>query len=407
MGAVIIMVLGVLIRIIYILNTTVYERGHDVGAYTSLTDGIVNPGHLGYIEYLVKFNHLPDFDPFSLYSYYHPPLHHFLASLVVRASLALGATYDAAFENIQFLLVFYQLIILVLAYLIFKRFTSKESHILAPLSIIAFHPGLIYMCGSVNNDTLSLLFEVLVIYFALRWMENYNVRYLLLTGLSIGLGMCTKISVGIMALPVGLIMLGYLVKMLKEKRLLRCIREYILFAVVTLPVGLFFTVRNYILFNTKPGIASATPEDIKYMGQYSVIERLGIPKSLGLSYPFHNIYGSESSNVWLILFRTSVFGEMRPDVEGLSLIGCRIAFITSVILGIGLTLLALIMFIRLIFIKDGRAEGIFLLSGLLTVLLSYILFVLKYPYTCSCDFRYVALSLLYSGIGLSMAFKHE
>ena len=85
-----VIVLSAIIRLWYILITDVGVRQHDLGTSTSLYDNIINPGHLGYVEYLVKFKALPDFNPFSVFSYYHPPLHHIVAAFFLKAADILG-----------------------------------------------------------------------------------------------------------------------------------------------------------------------------------------------------------------------------------------------------------------------------------------------------------------------------
>ena len=52
-------------------------------------------------------------------------------------------------------------------------------------------------------------------------------------------------------------------------------------------------------------------------------------------------------------------------------------------------------------IKKGDKElGIFLLVGYVMVVLTFILFVIKYPFTCSANYRYVVIGLLFTAISL-------
>ena len=50
--------------------------------------------------------------------------------------------------------------------------------------------------------------------------------------------------------------------------------------------------------------------------------------------------------------------------------------------------------------KGNRELGVFLLVGYVLVVLTFIAFIIKYPYTCSANFRYVVVGLLFSVIGL-------
>lgn len=390
---------GILIRLIYIINTSVYERSHDVGAYSSLTDSLVNPGHLGYIEYIAKFGHLPDFDPFSIFSYYHPPLHHILGALVVKVSSFFTDSIDTCFENIQYLVLLFSIVTLIFSYKILKEVCNRSWQLILGLMLITFHPSMILMCGYVNNDMLTVMFETIGIYFTLRWMKTYSFKFLLLMALSLGLGMCTKISAVVIAFPMGILMLLHLIDEIRDKHIGKCIKQYLVFGFISIGLGLSWTVRNLVFFGTKPGIASATPEDIKYMGGYSIATRLGIPLNWGLDYPFHNEYGSVSDNVWLILFKTSIFGEIRPDIPDFVILLSRIALVVTVVLGIVLTILTVYVCLREI-INGDRKLGIFMFFGWTAVMLTYVAFVIKYPYTCSCDFRYIIISLLFGAMSI-------
>lgn len=391
--AAVIILLGTAARLIYVLNTSVYERTHDAGYYSVLTDGIVNPGHLGYIEYFAKFKQMPDFDPFTHFSYFHPPVHHFLASLVVRASVRFGASIDAAFENVQFLTLFYSFVSMILVYLILKEVPVRKSSgyaVLLPLFLYCAHPGTVYMAATVNNDMMTVMMEFFVVLFFLRFIRTNKNSFLYLTALFLGLGMLVKISVVILAFPIGLVLF------LRRKGRFY---PYLVFFLLSVPLGLSFTIRNFIRFHQKPGISSATPDSFLYMGGYSLKERLGIPSSLGLDYPFHSVYAKDSPNVWVILFKTSLFGEIRPDVTGMSLSLCRALYILAIVLGLLFALFSLVM--NLYGIRKGdRDVSLFLLGGYFIFMASYVAFVIKYPYTCSCDFRYVVATFLFGLTGL-------
>ena len=99
--------LGVLLRCGYVLLSGLYDRQHDAGAYTGMGTDFINPGHIGYIEYIYKFHKLPDLNPYELFAYYHPPLHHFISFLWLQLNIFAGVAEDLAFENLQILPLFY------------------------------------------------------------------------------------------------------------------------------------------------------------------------------------------------------------------------------------------------------------------------------------------------------------
>ncbi|MBR3635267.1 MAG: hypothetical protein IKN47_03645, partial [Lachnospiraceae bacterium] len=115
----------------------------------------------------------------------------------------------------------------------------------------------------------------------------------------------------------------------------------------------------------------------------------------------HSKYAKASTNVWLIDLKTSFFGEMRPDIDTTGLVFSRITMIIGLLTSVMMFVVMIYSFIRLI--NTNVSLGVFLLSAFLTVILSFIAFVIKYPYTCSCDFRYIASTLIFSSIALSVS----
>ena len=99
--------LGILLRCGYVLLSGLYDRQHDAGAYTGMGTDFVNPGHIGYIEYIYKFHRLPDLNPYELFAYYHPPLHHLISFLWLQLNIFFGVAEDLAFENLQILPLLY------------------------------------------------------------------------------------------------------------------------------------------------------------------------------------------------------------------------------------------------------------------------------------------------------------
>ena len=390
-----------IIRIIYVFNTTVGQRQHDLGYATYLDDGIINPGHLGYVEYIAKFRHLPDFDPFSIFSYYHPPLHHVIAAIVVDIAHSLGVSEPAVYEFIQLPTCIYGCLAVYVAFLILKSLTDDERQLLIPLSLVAFHPGLIYMCGTVNNDMLAALLSFLCIYNTLKWIQSdHQLKYLIFMALSIGIGLISKLNVAVLIFPMGAVMLYRLVRTLKTGSAARCIREYLLFALISMPIGLSWSIRNLIRFSVKPGISSATPESNQYLGSYPLSEIIGLPVKSSISFPFHSENAVYCHNAWSILFKTSLFGETFPeDITRPMLLFCQAAFVIAVLIAFICAILSIVR--PVIYIRQGDRElGIFLLTGYTSLLAAYIFFVIKYPYTCSCDFRYVPTALIYASVAL-------
>lgn len=390
---------GVIIRSFYVVFTGVTDRQHDEGYFSGLSDDLINPGHLGYIEYLCKFGHLPDFSPYELFSYYHPPVHHIISCLFINLQLLFDVNERLAFENIQALTFLYSSLCLPVAYGILKKIKCTDTCMILAMALLTFHPGMIYMSASVNNDMLCTLLTFACFYFSLEWMQNKTLPNLIKIALTLGFGMITKLNSAVMAFPLAVVFLMHFVSECKEKRALKAIKEFAIFGILTAGIGLSWVIRNLVFYNTNPGVPVVTEESIMYIGDLSVWNVYVLPQALELDYPFHTLNGEQICNIWQILFRTSLFSEIRPELPDFLMMGCRIALLLAMILGTIFFFVTIVMQIREI--KKGDKElGIFLLVGYVMVVLTFILFVVKYPFTCSANYRYVVVGLLFTAISM-------
>lgn len=388
-----------IIRLIYIIITPVGTRQHDLGYATRLDDGLINPGHLGYVEYIAKFHHLPDFDPFSIFSYYHPPVHHIIASFFLTGGKALGINEPKLYELIQIPCLIYSILTIIITYYTFKLFSKNEKYIIIPLLFVALNPGLIYMTGSINNDMFATMLAFLAVYLSIKWIVlGYKNRHLFEMALCIGFGMIVKPNVVVLAAPMAIVMLMHFIDEIKAGRLKNCIGKYCIFALLSIPIGLSWTIRNIIRFGVTPGVPASNP--LQYYGDYPLWELLGIPVKSAIAFPFHAEKAAYCHNAWQILIKTMLFTEIWPiDISKPMLLLCQVLYVSSFIIIIALFISSIAH--SIIRIKKGdTAVGSFLLSGIITVFITYIMFILKYPSTCSCDFRYVAVSLLFFGISI-------
>lgn len=390
---------GIIIRSFYVIFTGVSDRQHDEGYFSGLSDDLINPGHLGYIEYLCKFGHLPDFSPYQLFSYYHPPVHHIISCLFIDLQLLFDVNERLAFENIQALTFLYSSLCLPVSYQILQKIKCSNTCMILAVALLTFHPGMIYMAGSTNNDMLCTLLTFTCFYFSLEWMENKTLSNLVKIALSLGFGMITKLNCAIMAFPLAAVFLLHFISECKAKRTLKSIKEFAVFLVITAGIGLSYVIRNLVFYDTNPGVPVVTEESILYLGDLPLLHTYLFQPQLHLNYPFHSLDGEQICNIWQILFRTSLFDEIRPALSDFLLIACQTVLILAMTLGFIFFFVTIIMQIREI--KKGDKElGIFLLTGYVMVVLTFILFVVKYPFTCSANYRYVVIGLLFTAIAM-------
>lgn len=404
-----IILIGMIFHCCYVLLSGLYERQHDEGVYTGIASSQINPGHIGYIEYIYKFHQLPDMNPYELFSYYHPPLHYVLGGIWVILLTTFGMAEDLAFENLQALPLFYSGLLMFVTYLILKKAGAKGRYLYAGLFLTVMHPALVLLSGSINNDMLSTLLLACCILSTLCFIRERSLKNLILIAFSIGFGMLCKINTVIMAFPVGLVFLMDFIGVIRSresKEIIQRIRHYILFCLTSAVIGLSWIVRNLIRFHVKPGISSATETSVMYTGNYSVWERVGVPAFTDwhFEFPFHPLSGDVIHNTWVIMFQTSLFGEIYPmGLAGVLSVFCQTAYITAIIFAFLSAFHFLIMQYRK-FRSQKQVyvyDAVFLSAGYLIFLLSFAVFALKYPYTCSSDFRYIVICLVYIAIGLA------
>lgn len=401
---------GMLFHCSYVLLSGLYDRQHDEGFYTGIATTQVNPGHIGYIEYIYKFRKLPDMNPYELFSYYHPPLHYVISGLWLILLTSLGMTQNLAFENLQILPLLYSGLFMLVSYHILKITGACKKALYAGLFLVAMHPALTIMSGSVNNDMLSTLLLSCSILTTLRWLRDKNLKNLILLALSIGFGMLCKINTVLIAFPVGILFLIDFIQTIRTKNrqnICRSVKNYVLFGLTSGAIGLSFIIRNLLKFHVKPGISSATETSVMYTGDYSLWARLGIPafSDWHFSFPFHPLSGDVIHNTWVIMFQTSLFAEEFPvELTGIPLFLCQFTYIAAILFATGSGVLFLIvqcLKLRTGLTKTTGLEALFLSTGYLTFLISFAAFSIKYPYTCSSDFRYIIICLVYIAIGLA------
>lgn len=400
---------AMLLHCCYVLLSGLYDRQHDEGVYTGIATTQINPGHLGYIEYIYKFHALPNINPYELFSFYHPPLHFIISALWITLLTALGMPEDLAFENLQILPLFYSGLLMLVTYKILKKIGGEGKGLYVGLFFVAMHPSLIIMSGSINNDMLSTLLLACCILYTLCFIRERSLKNLMLIAFSIGFGMISKVNVGVAALPIGLVFLMDFIGVIRSKdkeKILNSVKQYVLFGITSAVIGLSWIVRNLIKFHEKPGVPVPGEASILYTGNYSLWELFGIApfSEWHFEFPFHPLSGKVIHNIWVIMFQTSLFAEEYPaGLEGVLLFLCQFVYVATIILAIAAT-------VFLIFTQykkyktstqEGRFEALFLVTGYIAFLFGFAFFTWIYPYTCSSDFRYIVICLVYVAIGLA------
>ncbi len=391
--------ISILIKIAYILYTPVWCRQHDVINFGA------TEGHAAYIEYLLNYHALPDFDPRERWAFFQPPLHHIISALWMKINTKFGIPLQQAQENVQVLTLFYTSSITIISYYIFKEFGLKKWGMRIACIIMAFSPVFIIMSGSINNDALCICLQIAAFYFALCWYRDPGMLSIALTAVCIGGSMMSKLSGGSVAPAVAIL---FLLKLLTNpvdssfddspkgrfhpRYLVTNIKTYLVqfttFIVICFPLGLWSPIRNKVLFNVP---LNYTPPVGEGLEQYSLFQRL-FDLRMSSVYPamLNNGDSYDEYNVLLALVKTSLFGEYNYGAAS-SLLNpfAIILFITAVILSItALTATCYFVFSR--HSKLSFEWKLYLGIFYITQLVVYFSFAFKQLYFSSQDIRYIA-----------------
>ena len=375
---VILMIAGVALRIAYALYTGYRIRQHDVWSVTA------NKGHMGYIQYIAHNLALPDTN--ETWQFYHPPLHHIIAGLLYRILENGGMDPTIVAEKLQLLTTFYSCAAIVVCDRLFAAAgLSDRARALAD-AVIVFHPSFLLVGGGLNNDMLCILLACAsLLFFVKWWRDDKRTGALALCGLFMGLSMMAKVSGVMLAFPYAAAFLWRLWQ--QRKRPWPPIRQYLIFGLIAVPIGMWYPVRNLLLFgqsfNYVPYLGNGSKQ---YIGDFSVLQRLFGFTSVQVSSPYQTIT-RDSYNIPLSMFKTSLFGEanMKGGTWAFILLGAAIL----------LSLIALVHMLTCLSKKSLRRDNLHAVWTIMWAALvgSYVLFCFKYPHVCSQDFRYLVILL--------------
>lgn len=379
-----VMILSTLMRLHYISFISVYDMQHDVG-----TPG-TNYGHLGYISYLLTNGHLPDFDVREAFQFWHPPLHHYISALFLKIIWTVFPSQNGNYESIQLLPLIYISISLWIIWKMLHLWKFHQKVVRVVFSLMAFHPTFIILSGSVNNDALCVMFSMVSIYLALLWYQNPQLKTIVAAALAIGLGMSAKGTTAIAAFPMAFIFFMGLLKY-KKKALL----QLFIFGMISLPLGMWWYIRNYYLFGVPINYIYRTSTDaIGYLGEIPIWKRVldFDPRRFG----FWNFYIQFEGkflevNPVIALLKSAVYAQCWFNYNVyIRIIAYPLIFIWIFLTGC--SLYAIPSFFRRR--KELRMEVVCIIILFVIQFISYYSFCLEYPFVWTMDIRYAVLLLL-------------
>ena len=393
---------GFVLRLQYILYTGCTQRQHDVETFGN------GCGHAGYIEYFFSELKLPDFDVREVWQFYHPPLHHIISAIFLKICKLLGIAYSTALEGLQVLTLYYSSLCMIISYKIFRELKIKGNALVIAFVIIAFHPTFIIFAGSINNDILSITFQLAAVLYTIRWMKNKTVTNIVCIALAIGLGMMTKLSAWMVAPAVAIVFLYALIKGLKsgQHKWSFFIKQYSVFALVCVPLGLWWSIRNYVLHSVPPNyIPFLNYDNPQYIGNISVFKRLF---DFGL-HQFESVFDMWGKpyyeyNPTIGLLKTAMFGESINDVAypQISIFGTALFWIGTLLAVVGFMCIMYYLFSC----KHKKSISDVLLLMVYGVnLVMYYYFCISFAFTCTQNIRYATPLILIGAVYIGKTIK--
>ncbi|MCR4655922.1 MAG: glycosyltransferase family 39 protein [Lachnospiraceae bacterium] len=384
-----IIAMGIFLKILYVLYTAIWTRQHDV------IDFGVGEGHAGYIEYIYFNRSLPTGDPREKWAFFHPPLHHVISAVWMKIGNRLGLAYRQLQENIQALTLFYVSASSLVSYFICKELGLKKNGKIIAMLIISFHPVFVIMSGSINNDALSLFFMILSLYILILWYKEPKLTYITGLALCIGLSMFAKLS-GVMVAPAAAVL--FVLKLIKDRgNILRYIFQYIIFGLIVFPLGIGWEIKNMIRYGMPFNYIPPVGEQLVRTDLFS---RLFDIRTTSI-YPMLTINGDafDEYNVWLSMFKTSIFDDVNMSLEWPVLNPSSFVMFTS---GVVLAFVCFAAMIKvLVTVSGADKEGgllfewkLMLFVFYLTMMVLYLNFALGSSNYSAESFRYISAVII-------------
>lgn len=380
-----ILIAGFWIEFCYVQYTDVTLRQNDVGDFL---ENQFDPHHAGYIDYIRNYGWIPHADVREMDQWYHPPLHHLICGYFMKFYGTVFPGLTRNYEVLQLLTLMYSFLSVVFIRRIIRMFDITESTDRSITLFLAFFPIFIINAGELNNDILSVMFFVMSVYFIFKWYKGEKKTiYIAASALCIGLGMMTKLSVWLAAVPVGTILLAELIN--TRGRKLKLWGQYLMFGAISFPLGLWFPIRNLLGWGV-PLTYIPVPIYDESLAQYGVFLRL-----------FDFFGNSGYYNIPYFALWSALFDD--DDYRANPVWG-----MTSFVIFMLFILLVLIAFAGVVYLtyralrkKKDVAFTIALVLMVVAELISYTIFCFEFPYICTMNFRYIIPVTITFALGMA------
>ena len=363
--------LALFIRVIFIIKMPYLNFQTDFGT-------IGTHETVDYIYTIFKTNALP---LTNIRQFYHPPLFYFICAVLTRFNTALGISTNTNIESFKIVSASLSMLSLYYIYKIINKIKINDRSKLLLFCLMCFHPSMILISIHINTDSLVTMFAYMIIYYLIEWNEKPNIKNTIILALVTGLCVMSKYNGALLAVP---ILFVFINKLIKEKSKIKSyFSKYILFGIISLPLGLWYEIRNIILFGRNKLL---DPNNMRiYTGNYSIIDRfikIDIDSLIRTVCVMPIDY-----NVPSYVIKSSLFGQHNYNVIDIS-------FRLLLIIGIVCIIITLICIFNYIFRRKNKDFIINMFLVLyFTYIIGFIIYNLYLPYACTMGFRYIVITL--------------
>lgn len=381
-GVIILIVLGVLIRILYLSYTPYDTRSHDVLGYG---------GHLDYIKYVANHFQLPNPDPTSGgWEYHQAPLYYITAAPVYKISHHLAFDY---LSLLQVLSLAYFTVFLIFGVLIFQRVCKSQWLFLTCTALLVFWPSAIIHSIRIGNDVMYYMLSVIGLYFLIQWIAKKQEKHFYLAALFVALTVATKLS-GL--IWIAILVCFFLLHMLKKQHSAACLKQT-LFLISVLGCALFFGLDRNV---------TATLHDPKFdILEGTTITKLSRSLSVGnnvsnfLYFDVHTYITKPWADpendaggrqyFWNYFLKTMLFGQFSFSSPKSPFLSTITQFLATILSLVSLPMIFFFFIGFILSIREISFLNILLLLWIILPLFSLIIFRHTYPFSVQADFRFI------------------
>ena len=357
-----IFLLGIMIRFFYVQETNFEQRTHDVS------------GHIDYVGIVAEEHHIPAAD--ECWTCYHPPVYYATSALTWNVANLCGIFPQRTLQWESFL---FSVFCLFLGLSALRLFLGKEISFFLAGILWAFWPSVVFTAARIGNDSLFYLAHLACFWMCLRYLLSHKGKFLAFAAVFAGISFATK-STGAVSIATYCVtvFLGFFGKSWhrpdrSEKLAL------ILGSLVCAASGIFLLTHDI-----SGNVSGLKWVDVGNGPENYLIFDLKTFLLQPYTSPFDDAMGRQY--FWNYLLKTSLFGEFR-------LLETPWGIFLATSLSVLLLLLVYFCLRGIFYTKWNRLSLLFGFHGILFVAAA-LLFRIKYPFSCSNDFRYIVPVLL-------------